>query len=78
MFSRQSHRTKSENRYQIRYAIGSSLYRLYDTVSKRDVFTSDSKVEVITEAQRRNGFQPVDGDENTYAEQTRDFTCTSR
>jgi hypothetical protein len=33
------------------------------------VFDSESKTECITYAQRRNGFAPVDGDEQTYARQ---------
>jgi hypothetical protein len=33
------------------------------------VFQSNSKSEAIAEAQRRNGFEPVDGDEQTYVRQ---------
>jgi uncharacterized circularly permuted ATP-grasp superfamily protein len=32
----------------------------------------DSKSEAIAEAQRRNGYDPVDGDEQTYSRQLKD------
>jgi hypothetical protein len=36
------------------------------------VFQDDSKSAVIAEAQRRNGYEPVDGSERTYGEQLRE------
>lgn len=33
------------------------------------LFESDSKSEVIAEAQRRKGWEPVDGSEQTYGQQ---------
>lgn len=33
------------------------------------VFEADSKSTVIAEAQRRNGYEPVDGSERTYGKQ---------
>jgi hypothetical protein len=44
-------------------------YCVYDTQDRKIVFTSHSKSEVISIAQRRNGFKPIDGDERTYAQQ---------
>lgn len=61
------------HRYFVAIGVGGSGHCVVDTREpnrkKREVYRSDSKCEVIAEAQRRNGFSPVDGDEQTYAKQ---------
>lgn len=47
-------------------------YCVVDEVS-RVVFADDSKSTVIAQAQRLNGFEPVDGDESTYSIQMREL-----
>lgn len=44
-------------------------YIVWSTPECAAVFQSDNKREVIAEAQRRNGFTPVDGSEETYGKQ---------
>ena len=46
-------------------------YVVLDAGQKMIVFRSPSKTAAIAECQRRNGFVPIDGDEETYAKQTR-------
>jgi hypothetical protein len=47
----------------------SKRYVLWDTSELKIAMQSDSKSTVISEAQRRNGFKPVDGSEATYSKQ---------
>ena len=45
-------------------------YVVLDVGQKMIVFRSPRKSEAIAECQRRNGFVPIDGDEQIYAKQT--------
>lgn len=47
-------------------------FALFDTVLRRLVFRTSSYVTVIKEAQRRNGFAPIDGDSRTYRQQIKE------
>jgi len=47
-------------------------YRVQHGDSDRVLFESESKSRCIAEAQRLNGYEPVDGDEQTYAKQRRE------
>ena len=49
--------------------VADGLYAVLDTEQKRYVAASSVKSFVISEAQRLNGFMPVDGGEQTYAQQ---------
>lgn len=44
---------------------------LWDCILGKYIFSNDSKPRVIAESQRLNGFTPIDGSEDTYADQTR-------
>lgn len=55
-------------KYTVAYSVTSESTVLID-LSGHVVFGSDDKRAVIAEAQRRNGFEPVDGDEDTYGRQ---------
>lgn len=59
-----------KQRYFVGYNRGPG-YRVTDGEAHAVVFESLSKPEVIAKAQELNGFEPVDGDERTYARQTR-------
>jgi hypothetical protein len=45
-------------------------YAVRDSETKKEVFGTNTKSEAIFEAQTRNGFNPADGDEQTFAKQT--------
>lgn len=49
--------------------IDSMPYVLYDNELDKVVYAAQAKSAVIAEAQRENGFDPVDGSEATYATQ---------
>ena len=60
-------------RYHVVYTIKNTDldgYAVEDGVTKRVIFQSHSKSEVVAHAQVMNGFAPVDGDDKTYARQT--------
>jgi hypothetical protein len=58
-------------RYTVQYSAHPKWdYALLDTETMKYVFGSNSKSEVIAAAQERNGYAPIDGDEQTYAKQT--------
>lgn len=62
-----------QHRYTVQYSPNPKYdYVLLDTKERKYVFGSNSKSEVIAEAQRRNWFTPVDGNEQTYAKQTKE------
>jgi hypothetical protein len=52
-------------------------FAVYDTLLRRYTFRSSSKVMAIKEVQRRNGFTPVDGEEETLIMQ-QEFTHEHR
>lgn len=59
------------HRYHVKHG-DSGGYIVQDTMMKQKrviVFRSDSKRACITKAQELNGFTPVDGLEQTYAQQ---------
>jgi hypothetical protein len=59
-------------RYQVKYGdlVGAKRrYALWDTKDHIYRFSSESKSEVIEQAQRWNKLEPVDGDEQTYGRQ---------
>jgi len=59
-------------RYQVKYGdkVGAKRrYALWDSRDRICRFASDSKSEVIEQAQRWNKLEPVDGDEGTYGRQ---------
>ena len=67
-------RLRETERVAQRYMVGygdqhGGGWVVVEIATKRVVFQSHSKSEVIAEAQRRNGFDPVDGDEGTYGRQ---------
>jgi hypothetical protein len=67
-------RLREAERVAQRYMVGygdqhGGGWVVVEVATKRVVFQSHSKSEVIAEAQRRNGFDPVDGDEGTYGRQ---------
>lgn len=57
-------------RYLVRYGTGNK-YVLWDDVDQTNVLTAHDKSTIIAEAQTRNHFTPVDGNEATYAAQTK-------
>lgn len=67
----------AEHRYQVKHGVTtgplpSYAYNVYDTERRLIQFASNSKSEVIARAQELNGFKPIDGDEQTYAQQTKE------
>jgi hypothetical protein len=42
---------------------------VFDREARKNVYRSDAKSSLIAEAQKRNGFATVDGDERTYGGQ---------
>lgn len=57
-------------RYHLEYAEYPWPYQVVDMLKGRIVFRSHSKGETIAKAQRLNNFFPIDGNEQTYGEQT--------
>lgn len=53
-------------------------YVLRNRATKAAVYQSDSKSEVIAEAQRRKGWEPVDGSEQTYGAQIEEHSGETR
>lgn len=59
-------------RYQVQYGgsgIGTHGYIVWDAEAKRVFFENDYKPRCIARAQKLNGFQPINGNEQTYANQ---------
>ncbi len=59
-------------RYQVKYGdarVSYKAYYLLDSEKGTVLFESDNKTELIAESQRLNGFNPIDGDEQTYGRQ---------
>lgn len=63
------------HRYWVQYGdLVKGCKKRYAVTDHRDrpqqaIFASDYKSECIAEAQKRNGFTPVDGNETTYSQQ---------
>lgn len=57
-------------RFRLTYSGTCNAYDLNDEETGKIVFQSLRKSEVIAESQKRNGFTPINGDEQTYAKQT--------
>lgn len=62
---RYGRRDRGEKRYVLRRLPEGE----FPTDELEKVFESDSKSEVVAEAQRRNGLEPADGSESTYGRQ---------
>jgi hypothetical protein len=45
---------------------------IHDVNENKQVFYAEQKSLVIAESQRLNGFTPIDGNESTYSDQTRE------
>jgi hypothetical protein len=70
-----------KHRYVIRqndHAFWEERFTLYDTMLRRGVFRSSSFTVTIKEAQRRNGFKPIDGDNRTYTKQIQETKHENR
>jgi len=59
-----------KQRYFVQYSDNGG-WQVYDSEQGLIVFTSHSKTLVIAKAQDLNGYKLIDGNENTYAQQTR-------